>query len=299
VHYRADLKTSPELDAITAQVVADLAHLQRKRQSDRPAQTLDTAEIEIELIRSLKEMLSRLFRPDKLAITVERKLSEASKRFARLFFTSELHDRIRGSASEQKMMRYGEQALYHVLTRGENELFKALAQFEYESPRVREKAKSLLAEFTKELRNEYLSRTTPELNALVRHLNEVLQTFFLSELPPMLGELAWQVVKEARLAIHVLGARGKLSDRAFPHFRQSFEKRFLERLVPFVEDEMLRHVRGSEGKFRIETIRFVADPHIFSDVCELVCDAIYDFLHTDGFLDLPLDWRARLAGSPG
>jgi len=26
-----------------------------------------------------------------------------------------------------------------------------------------------------------------------------------------------------------------------------------------------------------------------------VCDAVYDFLYNDGFLDLPADWRARLA----
>jgi len=25
-----------------------------------------------------------------------------------------------------------------------------------------------------------------------------------------------------------------------------------------------------------------------------VCDAVYDFLYNDGFLDLPADWRARL-----
>jgi hypothetical protein len=43
-----------------------------------------------------------------------------------------------------------------------------------------------------------------------------------------------------------------------------------------------------------ETIRFVADPHIFSAVCELVCDAVYDYLYNDGWLDLPGDWRARL-----
>ena len=32
---------------------------------------------------------------------------------------------------------------------------------------------------------------------------------------------------------------------------------------------MLRRVRARDAKFRVETIRFVADPHIFSDVCEL------------------------------
>ena len=57
----------------------------------------------------------------------------------------------------------------------------------------------------------------------------------------------------------------------------------------------VRRVRETEGKFRVETIRFVADPQIFSDVCELICDAAYDFLYNEGFLDLPGDWRQKLA----
>jgi len=62
---------------------------------------------------------------------------------------------------------------------------------------------------------------------------------------------------------------------------------------------MLKRVHASEGKFRVETLRFVADPHIFSDVCELICEAMYDFLYNEGFLDLPADWRARLSASGG
>ena len=47
--------------------------------------------------------------------------------------------------------------------------------------------------------------------------------------------------------------------------------------------------------FRAETLRFVADPQIFSEVCELICDATYDFLYNEGFLDLPSDWRQAAA----
>ena len=77
--------------------------------------------------------------------------------------------------------------------------------------------------------------------------------------------------------------------------RGIFERRFLQRLVAYVEDGMLERVRAKGSEFRAETLRFVSDPRIFSDVCELVCDAVYDFLYNDGFLDLPTDWRARLA----
>ena len=104
------------------------------------------------------------------------------------------------------------------------------------------------------------------------------------------------MVKEARLADAKVRAGYKISQEAFPRFRQAFERRFLQRLVGFAEDEMLARVRNFKGNaFRVETLRFVADPQIFTDVCELVCDAVYDFLYSDGFLDLPTDWRARLS----
>src|SRR3954467_11236158 len=99
VHYKAELPTSPELDAVTQQVINELQTRQaaaRARQQDsRPPPANDRAQLEIELIQSLKEMLSRTFRPNKLATILERKLGEVSKRFARIFFESELHDKIR------------------------------------------------------------------------------------------------------------------------------------------------------------------------------------------------------------
>ena len=119
VHYREDLETNAELDAITAQVVNELRALQRQaaehRLSERPV--VDRSQVEIELIQALKEMLSRLFRQGRLAIVFERRLTEVSKRFARLFFRSELHEKIAGKGGEQKTMRYPQQALYHLFTR--------------------------------------------------------------------------------------------------------------------------------------------------------------------------------------
>ena len=53
-------------------------------------------------------------------------------------------------------------------------------------------------------------------------------------------------------------------------------------------------IRNKLAYERLETQRFIADPMIFSEVCEVVCDAVYDMLYNDGFLDLPSDWRARL-----
>ena len=299
VHYKAELATSPELDKITAQVVAELQELQRTQRaaqptSQRPSQ-LDKSQIEIELIQSLKSMLGRLFKQDKLASVIERKIGEASKRLARLFFESELHEKIRGSTTEVRTMHFPEQALYHALTRCDAAISRSLQSFDYENSEIQQRARDEFQRLLKGLRNEFLAKTTPELNELVTILSEGLTRFFTQELPPSVGELAWEVVKEGQLAEDKARAGYKISQDAFPAFRKAFERKFLQRLVPYAEEEMLRRVRESEtGKFRQETIRFVADPHIFSDICELVCDAVYDFLYNDGFLDLPEDWRERL-----
>jgi hypothetical protein len=298
VHYKAELETSPELDAVTEGVVAELRALQQqavgaKSPSVPPGQA-DRAQIEIELISSLKQLLARLFRPGELTSTVARKTAEASKRFARLFFESELCERIQGGAGEAKVMRYGAQALYLVLARNREALVGQLGGFEYASHQELEDATGRLDDTIRDLRNSFLSATMPELNALVKHLNELLQQFFTVELPPATGELAWEVVKEGRLADSMAAAGYKISAAAFPRFRSTFERRFLQRLVSHVEDGMLARVRDKPSEFRSETLRFVADPQIFTDVCELVCDAVYDYLYSDGFLDLPADWRARL-----
>jgi hypothetical protein len=300
VHYKAELETSPELDAITAQVVAELQSLQRavaKATSQGPSVPLDRGQVEIELITNLKIILTRLFPQGKLASFIERKLGEISKRFARLFFASELHEKMAGGQKEPKQMRSADQALYHVFARAEPELTKALDSFEYASPEVLARAKEIVQTLVKEYRNQFLGRTTPELNALVKILNEVLHAFFTKELPPAVGELAWEVVREARLAEGRMQGGYKVAVDAFPGFRQAFERRFLNRLVTFAADAMLLQVSHREGKFRKETIRFVAEPQIFSDVCDVICDAVYDALYNDGFLDLPQDWRACLSTS--
>jgi hypothetical protein len=297
VHYKEELQTSPELDAVTAQVIAELKMLQKAGSPKQQTPQTDRSQVEIDLIATLKLMLAKLFSQERVASVVQRKLGEVSKRFARLFFESELHEKIRGSDTELKTMRFGEQALYHVLSHQEPKLLAALDAFEYASADVKEDARDALQNWVKELRNDFLGRTTPELNALVRILNEVLTLFFTQELPPVVGELSWEVVKEAKLADEAMRGGYKVPAESFARFRHAFEKRFLQRLVPFAADGMLKRVHASEGKFRVETLRFVADPHIFSDVCELICEAMYDFLYSEGFLDLPADWRARLSST--
>ena len=198
----------------------------------RPPPADDRAQLEVELIQSLKEMLGRTFRPNKLATILERKLGEVSKRFARIFFESELHDKIRGAGDEAKAMRFADQSLYHAFVRTQDDVMAQLDSYQYVNEAVKERAKEHYYGIIKDLRNAFLARTTPELNTLVKYLNEVLSQFFTVEMPPMLGELAWEVVKEAKLADARTGAGYKISATAFPMFRSAFERRFLQRLVP-------------------------------------------------------------------
>lgn len=298
VHYRADLATNADLDAVTAQVIADLQGLQAAARAVTPAVQQgpqSTREVEAELTQNLSEQLGRIFRPNRLATLIERKLGEVAKRFARLFFESELAEKLRGTQGEAKVLRFSDQALYLALTKMQENVFATLDSFHYAEPAVKVRAQTAYLALVKNLRNEFLARTTPELNVLVKYLNETLSLFFTSELPQELGVLASQVVRDAGLASAKTTAGYKISSASFPDFRRAFERRFLERLVPFTEDDMLRRVREAEGQFRSETLRFVADPLIFSEVCGVVCEAVYDLLYNDGFLDLPSDWRARLS----
>jgi hypothetical protein len=296
VHYRADLQTNAELDAITANVVMELQALQKEAQHKRasllPSQ--DQGKLDAEIASALSEMLSRVFRKGKLSMLLERKLAEVSKRFARLFFRSELHERLRAGAAEPKTMRFAEQAVYYVFARTEPALVEALESMSYADPALAEASMQLLAGMVKDLRDKFLSRTTPELNELIHHLQEILHAFLSDSLPPLLPQLAEDVTHDASLGKAARLATYKVSAGTFPHFRAAFEQRFLQILVPHVEEAMLARVRGGAVRFRRETLAFVADPRIFSDVCELICDCVYDALYSEGFLDLPADWRAKM-----
>ena len=88
VHYKAELATSPELDAVTQQVIDELQILQaaarRKAPLSHPPAGGDRAQLEIDLIKTLKEMLGRIFRPEKLATIIERKGGKSKQSTFRL-----------------------------------------------------------------------------------------------------------------------------------------------------------------------------------------------------------------------
>jgi hypothetical protein len=190
-------------------------------------------------------------------------------------------------------MAYPDQAVFFVLKKHEVAMLADLRALPYSEPTVRTESIERFHRIEKGLRMEFLSRTTPELEKLLGIFRTVLSEFFTGEFRASVGEFCWEVVRESRVA------QGKpfgykLGPDAFAAFRESFDKKFLERLVLDVQEPILQRAGQDKGTFRDETLRFVADPHIFLEICNVMCDSFYDYLHGEGYLDLPSQWRAHL-----
>lgn len=288
-YYGADQRTNAELDKITEAVVAELRALRLAGEDRRPGVIPD---VEIELIQSLRVLLEKLFSPTRRNF-IERKIRDIQRRITQLFFDSELYAKLAADAGEVPAASWPEQALYYALKRHEATLLDELRAMPADDESIRERAIDRLTTFTRQLCTDFLSRTTPELERLLAVYREVLADFFYSDFGKDLGELCWAVVKESRIAAgHRLGY--KIDASKFPAFRASFDKHFLQRLVFHVQDPIVKRAGAANSQFREATMRFVAEPRIYSEICEVVDDAVYDYLHGEGFLDLPSDWRHLL-----
>jgi hypothetical protein len=289
LYYGAEQRTNAELDKITEAVVAELRALAKAGEEQRKSIVPD---VEIELIQSLRGLLEKLFSPKRKNF-VERKIRDIQRRITQLFFNSELYAKIAEDAGEVPQAAWPEQALYYVMKQHEAALLEDLKVMPVENEDVRARAIDRLNGFTRQLCTDFLSRTTPELERLLEIYREVLTQFFFKDLTDSLGELCWEVVKESRIAQgHRHGY--KIDEAKFPAFRASFDRHFLRRLVLQVQEPITKRAGEQEERFRDATLRFVADPHIHSNICEAINDAVYDYLQGEGFLDLPSDWRRVL-----
>ncbi len=159
--YRADLETNPELDAITAEVVAQLKEIQAQtRALTPPKETIRDSQI-----RLLGDLLARVFPKSGQSLLVEKCLKEIHKRLARLFFESELHDKTRGKDGHSKVIQHGEQALYYLLKRYENRLATELGGFDFASDEVRERSFEVLAKLAKDMETTFLRTTIQRASA--------------------------------------------------------------------------------------------------------------------------------------
>src|SRR5262249_5059857 len=236
-HYKAELQTNPELDAHTAQVVAQLRELQA-----HAAQGSHTAAqrgaIQKSQERLFKNLLERVFRTDAPSLLVEKRIKEIHRKLTRLFFQSELHEKTLGKDGATKVIQHGEQAIFYVLARYENRLRTELSGFDYASPDIKERAFDLLAKFAKEMQDTFLSRRSSELKRIVSAFNGVLVALLCRGLAPSIGTLAAEVIQQAR-TFEGRAFGYKIPAAAFPRFRTAFERQLMTRLVHFAEDQLV------------------------------------------------------------
>ncbi|HEX3850042.1 MAG TPA: hypothetical protein VHW01_03695, partial [Polyangiaceae bacterium] len=93
VHYKGERETSPELDAITAQVVAELKAMQAAAGQEL-AQQQSPEQREEQQRRAFSALLGRVFSPQSQYSA--RILKPIGRRIAKLFFESELHEKTKG-----------------------------------------------------------------------------------------------------------------------------------------------------------------------------------------------------------
>ncbi|HMA97701.1 MAG TPA: hypothetical protein VKP30_33680 [Polyangiaceae bacterium] len=291
VHYRADLETNAELDAITAQVVAQVRAMQdvvaAEQKSSRPIEG-----IENEQIRSLMGLLGRLLGQNGKSEFIAHWLGPAGKRVAKLFFESELHERTKGD--KERVIHSASQGLCYVLGRYANRLRADLESFEYENDQVKEATFERLERLAAELRTEFLSRRSPELSRILAAFSEVLTEFLSKRMANDSEAFASAVVRQSRAA-HYPGSVGyKIRREAFDGFRAAWEREWMTRWVAFAAERFVERLNAEGEPFMEETVAFFTDPHLYSETSVVLCEAAYDFLCQEGYLDLPLDWRLQL-----
>lgn len=289
VHYKGELETSPELDAITAQVVAQLKAMQAAAAGDVGAKKTPE-EMEEQQTRALGQLLPRFFSVQGQFAT--RILKPIGKKIAKLFFESELHERSKGD--KDKIIHHAEQGVYYLLSRYKNRLRAEAEGFEFQSPEVRQATLDLLAKTERDLQVAFLSRRSPELNRVMTIYTSVLGDFLQKHLPPRLEQMAKVTIRVCKSAKRPSSVGYKVLSDAFADFRAEWERLFMQQMVFFCGDELMERLTQGNEAFQEETIKFFTDPHVFSETCAVVCEQLYDFLCLEGFLDLPVDWRVSL-----
>jgi hypothetical protein len=292
VHYKAELETSPELDAVTAQVVAQIKALQAAvAQQPRPARP--AAEIETEQIEILASLLERILTPAGVASFATQNLKPVGRRIAKLFFESELHEKSKGD--REKVIRHAEQGVFYLLQRYRHRLRAELEGFVYENADIRQLTLEHLERMERDLQDAFLSRCSPELNRVMNVFMTVLTVFLTEHLPPRAPEMAKVSIRNARTARQPNSLPYRVQADRFAEFRTEWERVLTQQMVHYCGDELLARFAFADQPFHEETVKFFIDPHIFSETVRVLSDSLYDFLALEGFLELPVDWRTTHA----
>jgi len=293
VHYKGDLETSPELDAVTAQVVAQLKAMQAAALDDGSVREAPDL-IEQKQIDALSRLLQQVF-VERGSSFITKNLKPIGKRIAKLFFASELHERTKGD--KEKTIFHPEQGVYYVLSRYTHRLGAELEGFEYASEEIKAQTALLLGKIERDLQVAFLSRRSPELNRVMSIYTAVLTEFLQEHIPPRLPQMAKVTIRGARSARRDNSVSYKIQSDAFFDFRAAWERLFMQQMVNYCGDELLARLTGDQQSFHDETVKFFTDPHIFSETADEICAGLYDYLCLEGFLDVPVDWRVS-SGEP-
>lgn len=285
------VETNAELDAITAKVVEELKALQAAAQGARKKPT-DPQQLEIELIRTLRELLEKMVSARREAF-MRHKIESIQRRIIGLYLSADSF--AAGDASYETVHAHPDEALFAAYRRHNEAIRSDLKRFKYTSEDVKERALARLRSFHKQLASEVMARTKPELERLLGVYRDVLLLFFMRDFREVLGEFAWEVIRESRAAY---GSRMdyKITEAQFARFREVFESRFMDRLLASIQKPLADALgESSDYAWREETVRFAADPRIYAEVCAVMCNAVYSYLHGEGFLDLPVNWQETVA----
>jgi hypothetical protein len=286
VHYKGDMETNAELDAITAEVVAQLKAMQAVAGKDAPTEK-NADEIEAKHGKTLAILLAKVFSSE--SQFTSRMLKPLGRRVAKLFFESELHEKSKGD--RDKVIHHAEQGVYYILSRYKHRLRAELEGFEFVNDEIKEGSLDLLTKFERDLQVGFLSRRSPELNKVMTVYAAVVSEFLRDYLPPRLDAMAKNTIRAANTARRPNSISYKVLADAFPDFRIHWERVFMEQMINCCGDELAARLTQGDGEYRDETVRFFSDPHVYSESAEVVCQELYDFLCLEGFLDLPVNWR--------
>ena len=287
VHYRADLETNPDLDAVTAGVVAELERARDGRSRSAKPRPLP------EMIRASHErvlfaLLRGILRSGARSLLVPRRVKRLDRRVARLYFETELEERARDG--EVKLVRDGEQAIAYLLARHRESFGRELGTFAFESADVRRDAEHALARLVKTAQESFLAKRAQQLARIVRILNAVLGDFLGKHLPAHLQGFVAEVVAQSG-CYEGRARKNRIFADGFARFRAAFDRRFAVHLMGFVDDAAAALLDAEAVADREPILQFLADPRLFTLVAGELTEGIYEFLHQEGFLDLPDDFR--------
>ncbi len=291
VHYKADLETNPELDAITAEVVAQLKQIQAQAQAAAAHGIAARGAVRESHEKILRALLERVFPVSAPSLLVEKRLKGIHRKLARLFFQSELHEKTRGKDGAIKTIQHGEQAIFYLLARYENRLKNGLGSFDYASAECKSAPPSSSRRSARTCRTPSCRGDRASSSASSRRSTACWWTSSASS--SRRRRRSWRARSSSRRRRSEGRAFAyKITADAFPRFRAAFERRLMVRLVGFAEDQLLARLADTAGIDREETVQFITDPRVFSMILGEICEGLYEFLCNEGFLDLPTDWRS-------